>query len=573
MIGTNYNVIGKAQSPSKILSFDIDDHGGMPALEGDTGESVNDLGLQKAQANQAKLVPLTRTEFTDPDQLRESLLAGRKNFDSCSFKGPDLMGPFDFSKAFSKDGMKQDISTNGLSFKYAKFLNVSIGFGYQEFSRQRVLDGEHTFSYDRLHSNNIFYNDAFPSGKTFVLRDASFNGASLENVIFLSVDLKSSNFSKLFENNMFARTFFINCNLSDANFYAAKLRGVRLFPDTCISGVDFTKASIQNTNFYTNEQDSPENAERLYNSIKLAKYRGACFNGCDLTGLDFSKADMRGVSFDYSILTDVNFHKTSLIGAQFKRSLINDANFSSADLRCANFLDAVTELQSQMMFPSSSESLTMLRNAGFVDDEFTLVQEFDSIELVDQNTKVFGVIMPEGYSDISEIFGDVDSQDGNFAGMDLSNIDFSARYDGDGPWSHCSVSNANFNNCGFTDSNIYFINIKNSSFKSAKFKNSILYNSSLEASELTNAKFDDVLFSHVGFKDSLLSTATIVSSKFSNSKLENAANLQSISLTPDNLFVDCDIKKLFDALKVTRQAQRMGDEEYRAYFHRLTRGE
>lgn len=67
-----------------------------------------------------------------------------------------------------------------------------------------------------------------------------------------------------------------------------------------------------------------------YTGLTTDKGEVADFSGCDVSGLDFSHADLKCASFKSAVCVGTNFSHTSLYKTTFERANLEGANFKGA---------------------------------------------------------------------------------------------------------------------------------------------------------------------------------------------------------------------------------------------------
>lgn len=558
MLGINQNIIGRAQSPNRILSFNVDDHGGIKKPEAEVKAFNND---NYDVAASAKFALMQLTDFDQPAVLSLALNYGRTNFDNCNFTGESLSKPFEFIRAFACNHPNK-VKPSDLSFKGAKFKNVVFGYDFKAANFESTINGDF-FNAENVWNSSISYLNKGVTGKELDLSGVDFSKAGFDNVVFVSTNLAFANFENLIgvdEPEAF-RVYFINSNLAKASFARSNLKQVKFFPDANLESVDFTMATLKRCNFLADGDC------RLGNSIKNAKFRGADLFFADLRYLDFSNADMRGTRLIKSLLEGVNFTGASLIAAKFRHSILAGAKFHAADLRLANFVMAFSSYDG-FSSDSANNLFAHLRSANTRSDDF--INYDPSSNCYDKDTKVFGVLMPSLIERGGDGFVRADDIDNNFAGYDLSEMYIDA-------FTECLnndfgfvLKDANFANVDFSNSYIENAVFNSCYFINARFDTSFLENIKFNNSNLKNALFDDCEIADLEFLKTCFSPVTIINSEFNDCKFNNTSFMQS-SITPDSKFNNCKHNAgLFEAFKVTRLARTMNNDEYRAYFVRLT---
>jgi uncharacterized protein YjbI with pentapeptide repeats len=165
-----------------------------------------------------------------------------------------------------------------------------------------------------------------------ILANADFPNAYLERATFQSADLNHA--------------FLGSANLKNSSFVGARLIGARFDPacfgalycygQTDLTGADFTGAEIQGVNF------------TLVHGFTAAQlYSTASYQAHDLKGITFIANNLRNWNFAAQNLTDAHFGHASLSGA----------DFTAADVRGAYLPD----------IPASAITTNLIRRDGHVD--------------------------------------------------------------------------------------------------------------------------------------------------------------------------------------------------------------
>jgi uncharacterized protein YjbI with pentapeptide repeats len=148
---------------------------------------------------------------------------------------------------------------------------------------------------------------------------------AVEGVVYDDVDLAGG----LAEGVVFDR-----CVFRRAGFASAHLPGVRLIDcavETCdLSNVRAEKATIQRVRLSGCRATGLAVHGGLLTDVafvdckvdltnwRFARFDVVTFQGCNLTGADFTEADLRGASFTECDLSGAQFHKAAMAGARFR---------------------------------------------------------------------------------------------------------------------------------------------------------------------------------------------------------------------------------------------------------------
>lgn len=186
----------------------------------------------------------------------------------------------------------------------------------------------------------------------------------------------------------------------------------------------------------------------------VTNFKGAIFNGADLTGAHFEGAT----------LTGANFKDATLIGASFNGAILIGANFYGADLSGAHF--ELTDL-SNVTF-----ELTTLSNAKV---NGTILNN-----TIFRQCTMMNVDFSEAIMDESTIFDRTILEGAIFAGKDLSYINFTG---------------AKLTNADLTNTTLEHTNFEGAILKNADLTNAIIdENTKFLRADLTDATLNGIIF-------------------------------------------------------------------------------
>jgi uncharacterized protein YjbI with pentapeptide repeats len=143
------------------------------------------------------------------------------------------------------------------------------------------------------------------------LADQTARGVVISGCLFIGVSL--------------ARSEMPGLDLSDTRFDACDLANVVL-QEATVERVEIVGSRL--TGFRTFEAIYRDVVLRDCNAslgqFRYTTFKGARFEGCDLSGADFHASDLRGVVFDDCNLTGARLSGTKLDGADLRGSLLDD---------------------------------------------------------------------------------------------------------------------------------------------------------------------------------------------------------------------------------------------------------
>jgi uncharacterized protein YjbI with pentapeptide repeats len=164
------------------------------------------------------------------------------------------------------------------------------GETYSRLEYQGLDLADHTIS--RLHFEEVIFTQLSATGSRLPflrVEDVRFAGGNLANAEW--------------QNASCARAEFVGCRMTGLITLEA------LFHDTI-----FKDCKIDLAQFYQ------------------AKMRGVRFEGCPLTGADFRQADLTGVVFSHCDLTNVDFTGATLVGADLRGCQIDGVRAGPPEL-------------------------------------------------------------------------------------------------------------------------------------------------------------------------------------------------------------------------------------------------
>jgi uncharacterized protein YjbI with pentapeptide repeats len=222
--------------------------------------------------------------------------------------------------------------------------------------------------------------------------------------------------------------------------------------------------------------------------LRSGKFRGAYLGDANLTGANFSGADLSGAYLGDANLTGVNFSGANLAGANF-----NDANLSGANLTGANLTGA--DLNSTNLSGANLSGVNLNR------------AELSSADLSSTHLS---------YANLSHA---------NLTGTNLKDADLS----------HADFSNANLFGANLSDANLSSINLNHADLCRADLSGADLRHATLNGTNLS----DTILFS-TNLSNAILVAADLSYAKLNGAKLNDAkldgamflgADLSGVDLT------------------------------------------
>lgn len=237
------------------------------------------------------------------------------------------------------------------------------------------------------------------------------------------------------------------------------------------------------------------------------------FYDCDLSGANFTNADLTDASLDVVILTNANFTNANLSNVFFGVSSeqLSGAVFTNAIIDNASFFELEkTQLYSTISYKNKNLVGVELRNRNNEIDGW----DFNGQDLTD--SQLSGNISNTNFNNASIINTTFDSdtiKNVDFIGANISNVNFS----------NVSIAGINFSNAiisdlsggGYVDAIFCNSNIKgiSGSFSSADFSGSII--DQMHSSGVNGSNFANTSISNSSFRGSVNRT------DFTNTTLDN----------------------------------------------------
>jgi uncharacterized protein YjbI with pentapeptide repeats len=258
-------------------------------------------------------------------QLYSTASYHTKDMSEIDLGGNDLSG-FDFSNV-NLTGAAFDVATlAGARFDGAIVAGVSFDDTTSRGFTKEQLYSTASYASGQLSQIDLSRND---------LADANFSQRNLTGAAFISSSLDGSNLG--------------NANLTSANFHFASLHGASLrdsdltnafFYESNLHNVDFSGATIAGAAFW----DATWNGftkEQLYSTASYQRkdLAGITLQRSNMSGWNFAGFDLTGAHFtqDWTELSGADFSNANLRGADFLSASVRGANFSKADLTNASF--------------------------------------------------------------------------------------------------------------------------------------------------------------------------------------------------------------------------------------------
>ena len=288
-----------------------------------------------------------------------------------------------------------------------------------------------------------------------IIRNVNLENANLENVILESSNLNSANFSGVNFGDNVTDNFLHDSNLSYANFSGADFFHSIDLRRKNLTGINFTGADLENQDLI----------------------------GANLTKANLSNANLKGSTLQNANLTEANLFKANLSGA----SLIN-ANLSNANLTFSNLI-------------STNLVGVDLKNMNLNGANLSRLN-FSEIDLT-------GVILTNAILMGANLDGvnltNKDLTGANLEGVNLRNMDLTG----------VNLSGVDLRNMDLTGVNLSGVDLSNKDLSGTNLKNANLTGSKLggidfKNMDLTGVNLSEVDISGIDFSSTILKDAKTI---------------------------------------------------------------
>ncbi len=308
-------------------------------------------------------------------------------------------------------------------------------------------------------------------------------------------------------------------SVTGRNLYAADFSGLDL------SGRDFTQAQLMHVCFRGANLTGCTFASTLLRQADLvgANLRGARLGLGDYHGADFSHACLAGAVFDHLAFVSCHFAGADLSGSTFASVMLDGVDLTGVDL-CGAVIDKCVWqkcLLRSAKAVGSSWAQVLVTACSLDDADFTRAAIHDT------------VLMASSAQRLSLISGQLKGMRA-FNGTDLQGARMTAAMMADTSWMYVRLDEADFSNGILHGANFMFSSAIKARFANADLKGGMLRHARLQSADFHGANLCKASFGHADLTDGDLRGSNCYQTDFQDATITNI-HLDGANLKRSNI--------------------------------------